>query len=189
MDDKSKLPPGLKGRLKQRFGHAGVAMFAFLGCVIAIALVGVVALLLRWPLLFPSLGPTVLLLFEKEQRPSAWPRNILIAHAIAICAGWISLWLFGLMHAPDVMAMGVTPARLGCAAFAVALTAFVKHLLKAPHPPCGATTLMVALGFFTTGFQLGVLYFGLVLLTIFSLALNRLWGVPMPVWGKPAESS
>lgn len=188
-EEKTNPPPGLKGWLKIRFGHTGVALYAFSGCLLAVGLVGIAALLLRWPLLFVSLGPTVLLFFEKGMRPSSSPRNVLIGHAVGICAGWSCLWLFSLQDAPSVMAMGVTPARLAAAALSVGLTAFVKHLFRAPHPPAGSTALLVSLGFFTTGFQLGALFLGVVLLTIFGWALNHLAGVPMPVWGKPSSSS
>lgn len=187
--EQDDMPPGLKGWLKRRSGQAGVALYAFAGCVVAVGLVAVAALLLHWPLLFVSLGPTVLLFFEKGMRPSAWPRSVLIGHAVGICAGWACLWLFGLQAAPDVMAMGVTPARLGAAALSVALTALVKHLLQAPHPPAGSTALLVSLGFFTTGFQLGMLFLGIVMLTIIGWVLNRLAGVPMPLWGKKSSSS
>jgi CBS-domain-containing membrane protein len=181
-----KTPPGFKGWLATRLGHSGAALFAFIGCLAAVALVGVVGLWLAWPLLFPSLGPTVLLFFEKEPKPSSWPRSVLIGHAVAVCAGWICLAIFGLLSAPDVLTTGITPGRLGAAALSVALTAFFKHLVKAPHPPAGATALMVSLGFFTTGFQLGALYFAIVLLTIFGCSLNRLMGLPVPLWGKPS---
>lgn len=181
--------PGIKGWLGARLGQPGLALYAFGGCLCAIAIVAELAAVMRWPMLFPSLGPTVLLFFERSSRAAAWPRNTLIGHAVAIICGWISLVLFGLNTAPDVMTTGVTPGRLGAAALSVALTAAIKHLLKAPHPPAGATALMVSLGFFTTWFQLGALMFGIVLLTATSWLINRLLGVPEPVWGKPSSGS
>jgi CBS domain-containing membrane protein len=46
---------------------------------------------LRQPLLFPSLGPTVILFFETPLSPQASPRNTLIGHAVALLAGYASL--------------------------------------------------------------------------------------------------
>ncbi|HET6528081.1 MAG TPA: HPP family protein [Balneolaceae bacterium] len=180
---------GLKKWLDDHWGQPGIAFYAFLGCLLTMAIVGTIALLVRWPLLFPSLGPTVILFFERGQRPAAWPRNTLIAHAIAIVAGWLSLILFGLMGEPNILAGGITAAHVAAAVFALALTAFTKHLLQAPHPPSGATTMIISLGFFTTLFQLGVMAIAILLVTIFGWSINRLFGGSMPVWGKGSRSS
>ena len=56
-----------------------------------------------------------------------------------------------------------------------------------PYPPAGATTLIVSLGLITTIPKLIVLMLGVVLLVIQGLAINRLAGVPYPVWSpRPA---
>ncbi|HET8551145.1 MAG TPA: HPP family protein [Gammaproteobacteria bacterium] len=181
--------PGVKGWLGRRLGGPGLAFYAFFGCLAALAILGEIAEVMRWPLLFASLGPTVMLFFERSSRKAAQPRNTLIGHAVGIICGWIALVLFGLNNAPSVMHVGVTPERLAAAALSVALTAFFKHLLKAPHPPAGSTALLVSLGFFTTWFQLGALMFGIVLLTIIGWLINRLLGVRGPLWGKPSSQS
>jgi hypothetical protein len=47
-------------------------------------------------------------------------------------------------------------------------------LLKTPHPPAGATTLIVSLGVLPHVWQLGVLMLAVVLLTLQAYVINRL---------------
>lgn len=179
----------LKKWLNDRFGQRGIAFYAFLGCLSLIALIGITGLLLNRPMLFPSLGPTAILFFERGQRPAAWPRNVLIGHGIAICAGWLSLAVFGLINAQPVFTTGITAAYIGSAAMSLGLTAFFKHLFHAPHPPAGATTLIISLGIFHSLFDMGIIAASVVLTTIVGFLLNRLSGGMMPIWGGKSRSS
>src|SRR5699024_45696 len=118
---------------------------------------------------------------EGALQPSACPRNALIGHGVGILAGWVSLAVFGLLDSPSALSIGLNFAYMGAAAMSVAVTAFAKHLAKAPHPPAGATTLIISLGLLTTPMQVASLAAGIVLVTIAAWATNRLLGVPMPV--------
>jgi len=62
------------------------------------------------------------------------------------------------------------------------ITMALLILLSPPHPPAGATPLIVSLGFLTTPMQLAAMAAGVVLLTLVSWLMNRLLGVPVPVW-------
>lgn len=179
--------PGLKGRLNRWLGNPGLGVYSLLGCVLAMALTGLVGLGLQEPMLFPSLGPTVLLFFEQPLDASACPRNTFFGHGIALVAGWFSLYVFGLLGAPSVLASGITLAHIAAGALSVGLTAFIKHLVRAPHPPAGATTLIVSLGFLTTPAQLGAMAAAIILVTFAGWCINRLLGVPMPLWRAPSE--
>jgi CBS-domain-containing membrane protein len=59
--------------------------------------------------------------------------------------------------------------------------------LRVPHPPAGATTLIVSLGLVTTIPKLGVLMLGVLLLVVQGFAINRLAGVPYPLWSPRSE--
>lgn len=175
---------GLHGRLVERFGaRVGEATYAFAACLLALGTSGLAAYLAKQPLLFPSLGPTALLFFERPLAATSSPRNALIGHAAAILAGALSLALFGLLDNPSILVEGATPARAAAGALSVALTGAVLLLLNASHPPTGATTLIVSLGFLQTPSEMAVLMAGVVLLTAVGWLLNRAAGVPMPVWG------
>ena len=80
-----------------------------------------------------------------------------LGHAIGILCGYGALWLFGLQHAPPAMATGVSAARVGAAALSLASTGALMILLKAAHPPAGATTLIISLGIVTRPFHLLVI--------------------------------
>jgi CBS domain-containing membrane protein len=133
-------------------------------------------------LLFLSLGPTALLFFELPMAETSSARNALIGHAVAIGAGALSLAVFGLLDDPSVLLENVTSARIGAGASSVTLTGAVLLLLDSSHPPTGATTLIVSLGFLQTPPEMDALMVGVVLLTIVGWLVNRAAGVPVPLW-------
>ena len=55
-------------------------------------------------------------------------------------------------------------------------------LLKAAHPPAGATTLIISLGIVTRPFHLLVIEIAVALLTLQAIAINRLAGIDYPLW-------
>jgi CBS domain-containing membrane protein len=61
-------------------------------------------------------------------------------------------------------------------------------LASGPDPPAGATTLIVSLGLIATIPKLAVLMLGVLLLVVQGFVINRLAGVPYPVWS-PNPSS
>ena len=174
---------GLHERLVRRLGERwGEALYTFASCLLALAVSGLAAYVTKQPLLFPSLGPTALLFFERPLAATSSPRNALIGHAVAIGAGALSLALFGLLDDPSVLVENVTSARIGAGALSVALTGAVLLLLNSSHPPTGATTLIVSLGFLQTPPEMAALMVGVTLLTVVSWLLNRMAGVPAPLW-------
>lgn len=174
---------GLRKRFVERLGtRGGEALYNFLGCLLALAVSGLAAYLFKEPLLFPSLGPTAFLFFEYPLGAGASPRNTLIGHLVAVLAGALSLAIFGLLDHPSILQEGVTLARIGAAALSMALTGAVLLLLKSSHPPAGASVLIVSLGLLQTPLEMLVLMLGVLLLTIVAWIINRVAGVPVPVW-------
>jgi CBS domain-containing membrane protein len=182
MPVEDERPKGIPGRLTDRFGPGGGAAYGFAGCAVAIAVCGLAAHLARQPMLFPSLGPSALLFFEKPTAPESSPCNAVVGHLVGILAGVAAIAVFGLLDAPSVLEAGVTLARVGAAALSVALVALLLlPPLRASHPPAGATTLLVSLGLLDEPGQLAWVLAGVVLLTAIAWALNRLAGVPVTV--------
>jgi CBS domain-containing membrane protein len=64
----------------------------------------------------------------------------------------------------------------------VALTGAILLLLRASHPPTGATTLIVSLGFLQTPPEMAALMVGVVMLTVVGWLINCAVGVPVPLW-------
>ena len=55
-------------------------------------------------------------------------------------------------------------------------------LLRLSHPPAGATTLIVALGILSKPKYLVIIEVAVILLTGQAFLINRLAGLPFPVW-------
>jgi CBS-domain-containing membrane protein len=154
-----------------------------------VAVAGAVAVVTHQPWLFPSLGPAVMLHVEKPRSPESSPRNTLIGHAVALLAGYLFLLACGLTGDRSVLQAGVTVPRVIAAAGSLAVTALVLLLLAAPHPPAGATTLIVSLGLLHTPRQLLTMAAAVVLVTGVDWLYNRATGQDMPVWSAPAPQA
>lgn len=192
----SDIVLGLFHRLQltslQRHHHSVrvLALFSFINGCLSIGIMAIAALVTRAPFIFPSLGPTAFLFFYTPTAPVASPRNTLIGHAIGGLAGWLSLALFGLTDAGSALPSDVTAPRVLAAALSLGLTNGLMVLLKAPHPPAAATTLIVSLGLMPHLWQLAVLMLAVALLTIQAFVINRLAGIRYPIWAAaPATES
>jgi hypothetical protein len=157
------------------------AALALVNGTVSIGLMALAARLSHQPLVFPSLGPTAFLLFYRPYAEASCPRNALIGHLIGALAGLGSLAAFGLLdQGPALTHLGA--ARIGAAATSLGLTAGAMIWVGTPHPPAGATTLIVSLGFLHTPAAVGVLMLGVVLLVAQGLVVNRWTGIDYPFW-------
>jgi CBS domain-containing membrane protein len=172
--------------LKHHASTPILALFSFINGCISIGIMSGLALITRSPFIFPSLGPTAFLLFYTPTAPPASPRNTVIGHGIGVLAGYFSLVITGLTTAGPALAVGVSGPRVVAAGLSLGLTAGLMVLLRAPHPPAGATTLIVSLGILTKPAQLIILMGAVLLLILQALVINRLAGIPYPLW-KPKE--
>jgi len=159
-----------------------LGLFALINGVIAIGIMAFVAFVTGQPFIFPSLGPTAFLLFYTPLVAAASPRNTVCGHAIGAAAGYLALVVFGLTQAPPALATSVTGARVGAAALSLGLTSGAMVWARVPHPPAGATTLIVSLGILREPDQLLVLMAAVALLTVQGFVINRLAGIPYPAW-------
>lgn len=158
-----------------------VAVYLFINSGLAIGVMAALAMITGQPFAFPSLGPTAFLLFYQPLAPNAAPRSCFFGHLIGVLAGYLSLVVFGLTNVPPNLE-DVTPARVGALALSLALTLSLMAWLDIPHAPAGATTLIVSIGLLRTPEQLTILMLAVVLLTAQGFVINRLAGLPYPVW-------
>jgi CBS domain-containing membrane protein len=185
---------GLASRLRldalmARYNSTAIlGAFALLNGFISIALMSLLALLTGQPFIFPSLGPTAFLLFYTPHAAAASPRNTFLGHLIGAACGYLALVVFGLLSAGPALATGVDGARAGAAGLSLGLTAGLMVWFRVPHPPAGATTLIVSLGILTRLDQLAVLMLGVALLLVQGFVINRLAGLDYPLWApRPGE--
>ncbi|HEX6554021.1 MAG TPA: HPP family protein [Ktedonobacteraceae bacterium] len=163
-----------------------LALYNFLSGFVSIGLMAAFAVILHSPFIFPSLGPTAFHYFSRQITPTASPRNAIIGHLIGTVAGYFSLVVTGLTATGPAIANGVTWPRVIAAALSLGLTAGLMILFHASHAPAGATTLIISLGILTQPWQLVVLMTAIILLTLQAITINRLFGMPLPLWSRPA---
>lgn len=180
-------------QLKTLLGHYSrvpvLALFSFINGCLSIGIMAALAIITGSPFIFPSLGPTAFLFFYTPTAPTASPRNALYGHLIGIVAGYGSLLITGLTMAGPALAVGVTGPRVIAAALSLGLTSGLMVLLKAPHPPAGATTLIISLGILTKPLHLVILMCAVVLLTAQAFIINRLAGIDYPLWSAHRDPS
>lgn len=163
-------------KLKDKAGSVGAGLYAAVLSLVVLAASGTMGLLLHQPWLFPSLGPTVMLFFESPQQRASRPLNVLVGHGVGLLVGAAVLYGLGLHDDPSAPSRGLTPAYLLAGVASVALTTLVLTMIKTPHPPAGATTLIVSLGVLTTPGELASMAAAVVLITALGWGLNILLG-------------
>lgn len=165
-----------------------LAMFSLVNGFLSIAIMAVAALVTEQPFVFPSLGPTAFLFFYTPMAPAASPRNALFGHLIGAAVGFGCLVAFGLQNEGPSTAVGVGWDRVMAAGLSLGLTSGLMVLFNAAHPPAGATTLIISLGVLTEVSELAVLMIAVVLLTLQAIVINRLAGIPYPLWAAPKRT-
>jgi CBS-domain-containing membrane protein len=175
--DKMRLMP-LMNRFPPRLVWSA---YVLLSGFITIALLSVVAMFTNNPFVFPSLGPTAYLYFFAPLARASSPRHALYGHAIAIACGYFALWSTGMVF-PHGLENGITWNTGFAAAVSLGLTGAFMVLLRVSHPPAGATTLIVSLGLIAKPLDLFILEVAVMVLTLEAFAINRLAGLPYPLW-------
>ena len=170
--------------------HHGAVLFLYclINGFISIAIMSVIAMWSKNPFIFPSLGPTAFLFFYSPKLPASSPRNTFMGHFIGIVAGWLSLAVFGILDDGPAIITGVNMQRVFATGLSLGLTCAFMAIFVCPHPPAGATTLIVSLGLVSSIFGLFCMMLAVFLLTIQAFCINRLAGIDYPIWKTKAGS-
>jgi CBS domain-containing membrane protein len=165
------------------------ATYVFVNGFISIALLTLCAVGTGVPFMFPSLGPTAYQLFFSPRAETSAPHNALIGHAIGLVCGYAAFRLTQIPVSVILARRGLDWRPIVAAALSLAATGALMILLKASHPPAGATTLIVSLGIITRPAYLIVIEVAVFLLTLQAFCINRLAGLPYPFWkSQPVRS-
>lgn len=147
-------------------------LIAGLFCAVTLAVAGAIGLVTKQPWLFPSLAPTTILFFASPNQRSSRPVNAIVGHFIAIGVGYACYLAFGLAGSPPALVGGLTPAYVAAGALSVAFTTLILELIRLPHPPAGASTLLVSLGILAQPVALFDMAGAVVLITAIGWAFN-----------------
>jgi len=158
------------------------ALYVCINGFITIGLLALLALLTGSPFVFPSLGPTAYLFFFSPLAEASCPRNTILGHAIGLICGYAAFLLTVASSPPFGMHPGVHGPRVLAAALSLSATGALMALFRVSHPPAGATTLIVSLGIISQPKELVIIEAAVILLTAQALAINRLAGLPYPLW-------
>jgi len=158
------------------------AVYVCVNGFITIGLLALLALLTGSPFVFPSLGPTAYLFFFSPLAEASSPRNTILGHAIGLICGYAAFALTVVSSPPFGMHPGVHGPRVLAAALSLSATGALMALFRVSHPPAGATTLIVSLGIISQPKELVIIEVAVILLTVQAFAINRLAGIPYPLW-------
>ena len=164
------------------------SLYVFVNGFITIGLLALLALVSRNPFVFPSLGPTAYLLFFSPLAKTCSPRNTIFGHAIGILCGYAAFVLTGAGAQPFGLHPGIFWPRILAAALSLSATGAFMVLLEVSHPPAGATTLIISLGIISKPRELVIIEVAVFLLVAQALVINRLAGLPYPLWMAPAST-
>lgn len=158
------------------------ALYVLVNGFIAIALLSILAVVTHNPFVFPSLGPTAYLFFFSPLARASNPRHAILGHAIGLMCGYAALLATGTAVTGQGFQHGVDWPTAIAAAFSLSMTGALMVLLRVSHPPAGATTLIVSLGLIYKPVHLLILELAVFLLVAQAFAINRLAGLPYPLW-------
>jgi hypothetical protein len=125
------------------------SIYAPLASGFVILVVGMLGVVFHRPWLFASLGPTAFQLAEYPELKSSRIYNVFVGHSLGLAMGFAAVALMHARGAPKVlMTHNLTLPRVWASVLALILTSAAMVVLRASHPPAGATGLLVALGSF-----------------------------------------
>jgi CBS domain-containing membrane protein len=134
------------------------------------------------PFVVPPLGATIFLCFVAPHAAASSPRHALLGHAIGVLCGWGALAVTGALGQPSSIAAGCQPHHAYAVALALAGTLFFTQVLRAGHPPAGATTVLVALGLVQTLEGFLAIEGGAAVVVLCAWLMHTRRGVPYPLW-------
>ena len=123
---------------------------------VLIAVLGALAWVTGLPALFPSLGPSAFVLATFPESEASDARRVIGSHAVGVVAGLLSYHLLasGIVVTSRIAPLSVDGLRLAASGVgAIVLTVAGMLQFGVRHPPACATTLIVALGLLSSGFE------------------------------------
>jgi CBS domain-containing membrane protein len=105
-----------------------------------------------------------------------------LGHGIGLLCGFRAYKVTGMHVFPERFGGEVYWPRILVSALALLVTGTIMVLLHVNHPAAGATTMVVSLGVLANPEFLPTIEIAVVLLTAQAFAIERLAGLPYPIW-------
>lgn len=141
-------------------GHTLAHLKSGVGAIVAITLVGLMAVLTGLPMLIAPFGATAVLLFGQPKSPLAQPANIVGGYVLATLVASAMLWFF--------------PNSWEAAAAAVGISIALMAILRVTHPPAGAVPLVAFASHFDLPVLAAVVIAGSVLMIAIGVLHHRI---------------
>ncbi len=159
------------------------APYVVVCALITMTIVGIFAVWRKEPFVFPPLGATLFILFAFPLAQEANPRNVIGGHLLGLIAGIIALLIFGLVKVPPDTT-DLDWDRLGSILLGLTLALSLLMGLRVLHIPAVATALVVAMGLLAEPKDWIFMFVGAVFVTVLAVVINRIVGIPHPLWEK-----
>ena len=158
------------------------ALNIFLHSVVSMVILGVAARLTSWSLIFPSLGPTIFLLFYAPSSPMAAPRSAILSHLCGAVTGLACFHILVFVLPAAALADHTAPCRIATAAVALGLCGIFMSVTGIVHPPAASTTLIAGLGLMNGLQSAAMLSVAVVFLCMQAWVMHRFAGIRYPFW-------
>lgn len=162
-----------------------IIAFVFIAGATALGIISIAAYLTNLPLLFPQLGPSAFILFHTPMAATASPRNVILAHSLAVLSGLFSLWIVGVIFPETGLfdSAVMNWYRILAIALTMGLIGILMVITKSVHPPAAASALIAAMGYLEHVAQVLGIIGAVVLLVFEAILFNRIiGGLPYPLW-------
>ena len=156
---------------------------------LCLVLLGALSIVSGEVLLIPAVGASAYLVFTAPGAEVSAPRNVLIGHAVGALLGLAMLQLFGLQTAAGGLLQPLAWSRVGAVAASLAATVGVLRILDCPHPPAGATTMIVSVGLLPRMSHVLHFFMGATVVVVYATLVYRPAGIAYPLWARAKRAS
>nr|WP_158508765.1 HPP family protein [Thermosulfidibacter takaii] len=138
---------------------------------------GIITHLVHWFFIFPSLGPSVFLVFYFPSSPMSSPKNTILGHLAGVFFGLASykLWYFLGVGSHQNIILASSGLSMGVLGLFMIYTGIL-------HPPAASTCLIASLGLIKGITPIIGMMASVVLVCLIGYVLNNLFGIEYPLW-------
>lgn len=158
--------------------------FICLQGAVAVGTICLIAHFTRFPLMFPPLAPSAVILFASPLAATASPRTVILGHYLGLALGLSIAWLLSLLgHEALDPGSGLNWLRIASITLTTGLSAALMIAFNCLHPAAIGTAIIACMGLLPDWDQIFGLAFAVFLLVVEAYIFNRLFArLPYPLW-------